>query len=147
LLNVPVALFTAGWLPLLAEIIPLQRRARVFSSRSITLGITVTICTFLFGSWLDRAPFPFNYQLLYALAVVTSSLSTVYVARIAMPDSAVAAPTKRQPLSRKLLDELLGTQALALTLGVLRLLGAALFVLNPVRSEAHHELYAARRHP
>jgi MFS family permease len=303
LLNVPVALFTAGWLPLLAEIIPLQRRARVFSSRSITLGITVTICTFLFGSWLDRAPFPFNYQLLYALAVVASSLSTVYVARITMPDSAVAAPTKRQPLSRKLLrelisthrpfaniifntlifnialwmavplqpiyfvrtlgastawlglwlglvsggtilgnliwtrqidrrgaawallratalssayyfligafpnlalillfallaglvnpgvelshltilfevcpaerratymgayvtamnigaflaplavaplTELLGTQALVLTLGVLRLLGAALFVLNPVRSEAHHELYAARRHP
>ena len=86
LLNVPVALFTAGWLPLLAEIIPLRRRARVFSSRSITLGITVTICTFLFGIWLDRAPYPFNYQLLYALAVVTSSLSTVYVARITMPD-------------------------------------------------------------
>ena len=62
LLNIPVALFTAGWLPMLAEIIPLQRRARVFSSRNITLGITVTICTFLFGIWLDRAPFPFNYQ-------------------------------------------------------------------------------------
>jgi MFS family permease len=108
LLNVPVALFTAGWLPLLAEIIPLQRRARVFSSRSITLGITVTICTFLFGIWLDRAPFPFNYQLLYALAVVTSSLSTVYVARIVMPDSAVATQ-QRQPLSLKLLRELIGT--------------------------------------
>jgi MFS family permease len=108
LLNVPVALFTAGWLPLLAEIIPLQRRARIFSSRSITLGITVTICTFVFGIWLDRAPFPFNYQLLYALAVVTSSLSTVYVARIVMPDSAVATQ-QRQPLSRKLLRELIST--------------------------------------
>ena len=62
LLNIPVALFTAGWLPLLAEIIPLRRRARVFSSRNITLGITVTICTFIFGRWLDLAPFPFNYQ-------------------------------------------------------------------------------------
>ncbi len=108
LLNVPVALFTAGWLPLLAEIIPLQRRARIFSSRSITLGITVTICTFVFGIWLDRAPFPFNYQLLYALAVVTRSLSTVYVARIVMPDSAVATQ-QRQPLSRKLLRELIST--------------------------------------
>jgi predicted MFS family arabinose efflux permease len=62
----------------------------------------------LFGLWLDRAPFPFNYQLLYALAVVTSSLSTVYVARIRMPDSEVAAPAERQPLSRKLLRELIG---------------------------------------
>jgi MFS family permease len=109
LLNIPVALFTAGWLPLLAEIIPLRRRARVFSSRNITLGITVTICTFAFGFWLDRAPFPFNYQLLYALAVVTSSLSTVYVARISMPDSAVAAPAERPPLSLKLLREVIGT--------------------------------------
>jgi MFS family permease len=107
LLNVPVALFTAGWLPLLAEIIPLRRRAKVFSSRNITLGITVTICTFLFGIWLDRAPYPFNYQLLYALAVVSSSLSTVYVARIVMPDSTVVAPAQRQPLSRKLLRELI----------------------------------------
>jgi predicted MFS family arabinose efflux permease len=41
--------------------------------------------------------------------VVTSSLSTVYVARISMPDSAVAAPTQRQPLSRKLLRELIST--------------------------------------
>src|SRR4029079_4788882 len=32
---------------------------------------------------------------------------TVYVARIAMPDSAVSAPMQRQPLSRKLLRELI----------------------------------------
>jgi hypothetical protein len=43
--------------------------------------------------------------------------------------------------------ELLGTQALVLALGLLRLLVPALFVLNPMRSEAHHELYAARHHP
>ncbi|HEU5102183.1 MAG TPA: MFS transporter [Roseiflexaceae bacterium] len=108
-LNIPVALFTAGWLPLLAEIIPLRRRARVFSSRNITLGITVTICTFIFGRWLDLAPFPFNYQLLYALAVVSSSLSTVYVARMVIPDSIVSAPAERPRLSPKLLREVIGT--------------------------------------
>jgi MFS family permease len=108
LLNIPVALFTAGWLPLLAEIIPLRRRARVFSSRNITLGITVTICTFIFGRWLDIAPFPFNYQLLYALAVVTSGISTLYIARISMPDSAVAPPAERPRLSLALLRELIG---------------------------------------
>jgi MFS family permease len=107
-LNIPVALFTAGWLPLLAEIIPLRRRARVFSSRNITLGITVTICTFIFGRWLDLAPFPFNYQLLYALAVVSSSLSTVYVARMVMPDSPVSAPAEGPRLSLGLLREVAG---------------------------------------
>ena len=41
--------------------------------------------------------------------MVTSSLSTVYVARITMPDSAVSTPTQRQPLSGKLLRELIST--------------------------------------
>ena len=37
------------------------------------------------------------------------------------------------PLAVAPLTDLIGTQALVLTLGVMRLLGAALFVLNPVR--------------
>ena len=37
------------------------------------------------------------------------------------------------PLAVAPLTDLIGTQALVLTLGGLRLLGAALFVLNPVR--------------
>jgi MFS family permease len=110
LLNVPVALFSAGWLPLMAEIIPPARRARVFAARNLTLGITVTVTTFLLGRWLDLAPYPFNYQLLYALAVVTSTLSTVYVARLVMPDAHVAPRIGRPPLSRAALRELLSQQ-------------------------------------
>src|SRR5205085_12316964 len=87
----------AGWLPLLAEIIPIRRRAPIFASRNITLGVTVTVATFILGHWLDEAPFPFNYQLLYALAVVTSCLSTVYIARLAIPEVQVTATTKAQP--------------------------------------------------
>jgi MFS family permease len=85
--NVPVALFNAGWLPMFGDIIPLQRRARLFSARNMTLGVTVMITTFVMGRWLDAAPFPFNYQLMFALALVTSLLSTVYVARMVVPDS------------------------------------------------------------
>ena len=110
LLNVPVALFTAGWLPLMAEIIPPARRARVFAVRNLTLGITVTVTTFLLGRWLDLAPYPFNYQLLYGLAVVTSTLSTVYVARLTMPDTPAAPRIARPPLSRTALRELLTQQ-------------------------------------
>jgi MFS family permease len=95
LLNIPVALFTAGWLPMLGDIIPLERRARIFAARNMTLGITVTITTFALGRWLDLAPFPFNYQLMYALGVVTSCLSTIYVARLAIPDSAIAPQAAR----------------------------------------------------
>jgi MFS family permease len=105
LLNVPVALFSAGWLPLLGDIIPPRRRARVFAARNLTLGITLTATTFILGRWLDLAPFPFNYQLLYLFAVVTSCLSTLYVARLVAPSAPVAARLARpRPNLRALRD-------------------------------------------
>ncbi|MDZ4718320.1 MAG: MFS transporter [Roseiflexaceae bacterium] len=93
--NVPVALFNAGWLPMFADVVPLARRAQLFSARNMTLNVTLMITTFVMGRWLDAAPFPYNYQLMFGLAVVTSFLSTVYVARIVAPQSAVVVPTKQ----------------------------------------------------
>ncbi|PMP87013.1 MAG: hypothetical protein C0183_02835 [Roseiflexus castenholzii] len=99
LINVPVALFNAGWLPMLGDIVPLAQRARLFSARNMTMGITVMTTTFLMGRWLDAAPFPANYQLMFALAVVASLLSTVYVARLTIPPSPVVegAPGRHRP--------------------------------------------------
>lgn len=98
-LNVPVALFTAGFLPMLADVIPIERRARVFSARNMTLGATAAVTTFAMGLWLDRAPFPLNYQLMFAFAVVASCISTQYVARMAIPDSPVVRSEGRPRLS------------------------------------------------
>lgn len=89
LLNIPSALFIAGFLPMLADIIPLRRRARIFAARNMTLGATTMVATFVLGAWLSRAPFPLNYQVLYGLGVAASMISTFYMARIAMPDSKV----------------------------------------------------------
>jgi MFS family permease len=92
LVNIPVALFNAGWLPMFADVVPLARRARLFSARNLTLGLTMMASTFVMGRWLDAAPFPLNYQLMFGLAIVTSFLSTVYIARMSIPDSRVVAP-------------------------------------------------------
>jgi MFS family permease len=97
LLNIPVALFNTIWLPLLGEVIPPARRARVFFARTITLGITVTATTFLMGYWLDQAARPFNYQLMYAFAVVASCLSTVYISRIVAPERPTINRTVERP--------------------------------------------------
>jgi MFS family permease len=86
LANIPVALFNVGWLPMFGEVVPLPRRARLFSARNMTLNVTLMITTFVMGRWLDAATFPFNYQLMFALALVTSFLSTIYVARMIVPD-------------------------------------------------------------
>lgn len=95
LVNVPVALFNAGWLPMFADVVPLSRRARFFSTRNMTLNVTLMLTTFVMGRWLDSAPFPYNYQLMFTLAVVASFLSTIYVARLVVPESVVVAPPKQ----------------------------------------------------
>jgi MFS family permease len=91
LANIPVAIFNTVWLPLFADIIPIQRRARLFSARNVTLGATMMAATYGFGYWLesDVSAFPENYQILFVIALVTSMLSTWYVTRMEIPDSPV----------------------------------------------------------
>ncbi|HMO59341.1 MAG TPA: MFS transporter [Roseiflexaceae bacterium] len=86
-INVPLALFNVGWLPMFGEVVPLARRARLFSARNMTMNITVMITTFVMGFWLDLVRFPLNYQLMFALALVMSFLSTIYVARMVVPQA------------------------------------------------------------
>lgn len=89
--NLPVALFNAGWLPMFADIVPIQRRARLFSARNVTLGATMMAGTYLFGLWLENSHdmFPLNYQLLFTVSLVTSMLSTVYVMKMDIPDTPI----------------------------------------------------------
>lgn len=93
--NVPVALFNAGWLPMFADIIPIHRRARLFSARNVTLGATMMVSTYVFGLWLEQSQhiFPLNYQLLFALALITSLLSTFYVMKLDIPDTPIDTST------------------------------------------------------
>lgn len=97
--NLPVALFNAGWLPMFGEIIPLHRRAKLFSARNVTLGATMMVATYGFGRFLDHGIFPSNYQVVFVVAFVMSMLSTWYVAQIDMPEVAISAPRDpAQPL-------------------------------------------------
>lgn len=95
LVNVPVALFNAGWLPMFADVVPIERRACLFSARNLTLGVTMMVTTFLAGRWLDAAPFPLNYQLMFGFALAMSMVSTLYIARLSIPDSPVPARESR----------------------------------------------------
>lgn len=88
LVNIPVALFNTGWLPMFAELVPLSRRARLLSARNMTMNITVMVTTFVMGRWLDMIAFPHNYQLMFVFALVVSSLSSIYVGRLIIPEAA-----------------------------------------------------------
>lgn len=90
LLTIPGTLFTAGWQPLMADILPERRRAMVFSRRMIINFTMVALVTALGGRWLNAGTFPHNYQIMYAVAVITALISTIYVAQLQMPKMEVA---------------------------------------------------------
>jgi MFS family permease len=98
--TIPMTFYSAGFEPLLADVVPLRDRALVVSTRNIIQGVTIAACTFLFGKWLDVAAgipwavFPVNYQLLYIVGTVAGVLSAYFVAQIEVPETPVIARTR-----------------------------------------------------
>ena len=99
-LNIPNAVFTAGWSPMLADILPERRRAFVFSRRSIFSAGMVALVTFIAGLWLNATAFPSNYQTLYALGAAASFMSCLTLERLIIPPPAVDSPAPK-PVGRR----------------------------------------------
>jgi Na+/melibiose symporter-like transporter len=91
----PMNVFSAGFNPMLADIVPARDRARVFANRNVIHSATLALCTFLLGVWLDAAysipwaGFPVNFQVMYLVGGVAALLSTYYVSRIRIPETGV----------------------------------------------------------
>ncbi|PJF31431.1 MAG: hypothetical protein CUN51_03615 [Candidatus Thermofonsia Clade 1 bacterium] len=92
LLSLPTIFFTNGFQALLADIIPERQRATVFSIRQIIWAAGIVITSALAGIWLDSAPFPLNYQLMYLFGFIVSLGSQFYLNRLIVPE-AHALPT------------------------------------------------------
>jgi len=87
-LNLPSIFFTNGFQVLQAELIPENRRAFVFSRRSILYSLMLVLVTTLAGGFLDRYQdqFPLNYQLLYIFGFITVLGSNFFLNRLTVPD-------------------------------------------------------------
>jgi MFS family permease len=94
-ISVPSTFFSAGFTPLLADVIPERDRARVFANRNIILSATVAVLTFVAGKWLEattgsgRAAFPVSYQVMYAIGFIASMVSMAYLLKIEVPESSI----------------------------------------------------------
>lgn len=86
-MSAPAVLFATGWNPLLADVVPEQVRATVFSWRSILSSGTIALLTYGAGLWLDRGVFPSNYQWLYLVGLAGGLLSVYLVAKIDIPET------------------------------------------------------------
>ncbi len=92
LLSVPTAMFTNGFNAVLAELIPPQRRAFVFSRRSIIYSLVITLTLPITGVWLNAVPFPMNYQVVYVVGVIAVMGSQYFLGRVVMPKTDVPIP-------------------------------------------------------
>jgi Na+/melibiose symporter-like transporter len=96
LMTAPVHLFNVGFIPMLGNVIPAERRAAVFTARNVTFNATQALCTFGFGIWLANITFPFNYQIMYLFGFVTSILSLYFLVKVQVPDKIRMTPAPVQ---------------------------------------------------
>ncbi len=86
-ISIPSALSQAGWDSFFADVVPAGRLARVVSSRSTMTNLMTLAVVPLLGIWLDWAPFPMNYQLIFLLAFLGAMLSTWHINKIVVPET------------------------------------------------------------
>ena len=84
-LSIPVPLFTTGFNALLAELIPQKRRAFVLSRRSIIYSLVITFTLPVTGLWLNFAPFPLNFQMVYLFGIIAVMGSQFFLHRLIIP--------------------------------------------------------------
>jgi len=105
-ITVPSTFFSAGFNPLLADVIPERDRARVFANRNIIVSATVAVLTFAAGRWLEGASalhwavFPANYQVMYLVGFVGAAASSLVLLRIRVPESVVIDRRRRVKVGR-----------------------------------------------
>jgi MFS family permease len=85
-IGIPSTLSQAGWDSFFADVVPSSNRARVVSMRSMMTSLMTLSVVPLFGMWLDWAPFPVNYQIIFFLAFIGAMLSTWHVNKIVVPE-------------------------------------------------------------
>lgn len=105
--SIPMHFYSAGFSPMLADVIPIRDRAAVMANRSIIMSATIAICTFLFGKWMDAAAnipwatFPTNYQIVYIVGTVAGLLSTYFISRMQLPKTAVVRRERTVAVAQK----------------------------------------------
>jgi len=85
-----VHLGVPAWSSVMADLVPVSRRGRYFSSRSIAMVASGMITTLLFGQLISRVREPLGYQLAFGAAFLIGAVATYWFSRIEEPPLAPA---------------------------------------------------------
>ncbi len=91
--QVPNVVFSTAWSPLLADVIPRNKRSIVISWRNIFSSGVVALGIYLAGLWLDAHAFPGNYQWMYLAGALLGGVSTYMIGLIETPPEKKNVPT------------------------------------------------------
>lgn len=84
--TLPAHFFGVGWNSMLADVIPEVERSKVFAIRNGISALALTGGIYLCGVWLEAAPFPLNYQVMFGVGFLTSLLSIYYIIKVKIPE-------------------------------------------------------------
>jgi MFS family permease len=95
LMSIPGTALAIGFNALFAAAVPPEWRAQVAGVRNAAYALTSIALTLLCGWLLDRLPFPFGYQVVFAIGVLGAVMSSVHLRFIRPPDEPIRANSKR----------------------------------------------------
>jgi MFS family permease len=83
--GIPYAMANIGFFTMYAYAIQPEQRARVMSRRFAIGGLTAMVGLLLAGVWLERSPFPVNYEVMFFVCFIISLGSVWYIRRVRFP--------------------------------------------------------------
>jgi predicted MFS family arabinose efflux permease len=95
--GIPTGIAQGCFLGMMRSAVSEQQLANLMSRRSIVMHIAVLVCVILFGQFLERVPFPTNYQISFVIAFFATLLSWWSVQKITVPQN--PAPTTQNEAS------------------------------------------------
>jgi MFS family permease len=95
---IPQGIASVTFLGVIRDSIEPSRMTRLLSVRQLALNLTIAFAALTFGVWLEQAPFPLNYQIMFLLAFAFSLVSLWHCTHIRV-DVPAAVPVASTPLT------------------------------------------------
>lgn len=95
---IPQGISSTLFLVILRQGVESSQLAALMSRRSLVFNVIVAAATLGFGLWLERGPFPFNYQFMFVVAYITSLMSLLHVNSVRLLGADTLPPTPTVPL-------------------------------------------------
>lgn len=92
----PQGISSTIFVSIMREAVPEERLTPLVSLRTIGMNIALGIAALAFGFWLELAPFPLNYQIMFLAAFAVALLGQIQLMRVRVKPAPVIRQTGQQ---------------------------------------------------